>query len=72
MLTRATNRDLITRRVLDDPDSADRLTAHDLRGVSPLWWSSVALHGTFALDLGKRIDYHCGAAGAMVTEVVPG
>lgn len=72
MLTRAINRDLITQRVLDDPDFADRLTAHELCGLSPLLWSSVALHSTFALDLGKRIDYNCGAAGATVTEVVPG
>lgn len=44
-------------RVLDDPDFAGRLTANDLRGLTPLFWSNVALHGTFELDLDTRIDY---------------
>lgn len=51
-------------RVLDDPDWADRLTEHDRRGLTPLFWSNVALHGTFRLDLDKRIDYEHGAAPA--------
>ncbi|MFI9638466.1 Tn3 family transposase [Micromonospora sp. NPDC051925] len=44
-------------RVLDDPDWAGRLTEHDRRGLTPLFWSNVALHGTFTLDLDKRLDY---------------
>ncbi|MDG4789205.1 hypothetical protein O7626_25290 [Micromonospora sp. WMMD1102] len=49
-------------RVLDDADFAGRLTANDLRGLTPLFWSNVALHGTFELDLDKRIDYGRAAA----------
>src|SRR3954453_8033550 len=33
-------------RVLTEPEW-DRLTEHDLRGLTPLFWSNVALHGTF-------------------------
>lgn len=49
-------------RVLDDADFAGRLTDHDLRGLTPLFWSNVALHGTFELDLDKRLDYNRTAA----------
>lgn len=59
-------------RVLDDEDFAGQLTEHDLRGLTPLFWSNVALHGTFELDLDKRIDYNRGACGATATEVAPG
>ncbi len=60
-------------RVLDDADFAGRLTANDLRGLTPLFWSNVALHGTFELDLDKRIDYDRGAASAAVgEEATPG
>jgi hypothetical protein len=34
-----------------------RLAQHDLRGRTPLFWSNVALHGTFTLDLDTRLDY---------------
>lgn len=47
-------------RVLAESDWAARLTEHDLRGLTPLFWSNVALHGTFQLDLTKRIDYDHG------------
>ncbi|GAA0812165.1 hypothetical protein Sya03_57550 [Spirilliplanes yamanashiensis] len=33
--------------VLDDPQWPSRLTAYDVHGLSPLFWSNVALHGTF-------------------------
>ena len=46
-------------RVLDDPDWAARLTKHERRGLTPLFWSNVALHGTFQLDL--DYDYDHGA-----------
>ena len=42
-------------RVLDDPDWAARLTKPDRRGLTPLFWSNVALHGTAQLDLDKRL-----------------
>lgn len=48
-------------RVLDDPDWAARLTEHDRRGLTPLCWSNVALHGRFQLDLDKRLDCDHGA-----------
>jgi hypothetical protein len=51
-------------RVLTEPEWADRLTEHDLRGLAPLFWSNVALHGTFQLDLDQRIDYERGTVAA--------
>lgn len=47
-------------RVLSEPDWAARLTEHDLRALTPLFWSNVALHGTFQLDLNTRLDYDSG------------
>nr|WP_276314566.1 Tn3 family transposase [Micromonospora ureilytica] len=44
-------------RVLAEPEWAARLIEHDLRGLTPLFWSNVAPHGTFQLDLDQRIDY---------------
>ncbi|MGB7981131.1 MAG: transposase [Candidatus Nanopelagicales bacterium] len=44
-------------RVLDEPDWAARLTEHDLRGPTPLFWTNIALHGTFELDLNTHLDY---------------
>ncbi len=49
-------------RVLSEPDWAARLTPHDLRGLTPLFWSNVALHGTFQLDLDTRLDYDTAPA----------
>jgi hypothetical protein len=47
-------------RVLTEPDWAERLTEPDLRGLTPLFWSNVALHGTVELDLDKRLGYDRG------------
>ena len=47
-------------RILSEPEWAGRLTEHDLRGLTPLFWSNVALHGTFELDLRTRLDYDRG------------
>jgi TnpA family transposase len=47
-------------RVLDDPAWARRLTAADRRGLTPLFWSNVALHGRFELDMNTRLDYDLG------------
>lgn len=44
-------------RVLNEPEWSSRLTEHDRRGLTPLFWSNVALDGTFELDLDKRPDY---------------
>ena len=47
-------------RVLDDPEWAARMTVADRRGLTPLFWSNVALHGRFDLDMNTRIDYTRG------------
>ena len=47
-------------RVLDEDDWAALMNEADRRGLSPLFWSNVALHGTFELDLDKRLDYDGG------------
>jgi TnpA family transposase len=44
-------------RILTEPEWADKLTERDRRGLTPLFWSNVLLHGIFALDLTKRMDY---------------
>jgi hypothetical protein len=36
------------------------MTNADRRGLTPLFWSNVALHGTFELDMTKRLDYDRG------------
>jgi hypothetical protein len=51
-------------RVLAEPEWAGLMNTHDQRALTPLFWSNVALHGTFALDLDKRLDYDRGTASA--------
>jgi hypothetical protein len=48
-------------RVLAEPAWAERMDAPDRRGLTPLFWSNVAVHGVFELDLDKRLDYERGA-----------
>ena len=48
-------------RVLDSLAWQQQLTETDLRGLTPLFWSNVALHGTFELDLDKRLNNDAGA-----------
>jgi len=50
-------------RVLTERAWAEWLTEPDLRGLTPLFWSNATLHGTFELDLNKRLDYDRGAVG---------
>lgn len=47
----------LVEAVLDEPAWAAAMNDHDRRGLTPLFWSNVALHGTFELDLSKRLDY---------------
>jgi hypothetical protein len=47
-------------RVLGALQWAQQLTDTDLRGLTRLFWSDVALRGTFELDLGKRLNYERG------------
>jgi hypothetical protein len=44
-------------RILSEPEWAGKMTERDLRGLTPLLWGNVLLHGIFALDLAKRLDY---------------
>jgi hypothetical protein len=44
-------------RVLEEPVWAQRMTKHDRRGLSPLFWSNVALYGRWHLDMDQRIDF---------------
>jgi hypothetical protein len=39
-------------------------TAENRRALSPLFWSNVALHGRFELDLDAQLDYHLGPVPA--------
>jgi len=48
-------------RVLGELQWAQQLTDTGLRGLTQLFWSNVALHGTFERDLDKRLDYQRGA-----------
>jgi hypothetical protein len=36
------------------------MTEHDRRGLSPLFWSDVALYGRWHLDMDQRIDFDRG------------
>ncbi|MEV0734144.1 hypothetical protein [Polymorphospora sp. NPDC050346] len=40
--------------MLSEPEWAARLSPHDPRGLTPLFWSNVLLHGTVKLDLNTR------------------
>jgi TnpA family transposase len=47
---------LLVQRVVDDPAWANRLTAEDRRGLTPLFWSNINPYGTFHLDMTTRLD----------------
>jgi hypothetical protein len=44
-------------RILSEPAWAAKMTERDLRGLAPMFWGNVLLHGVFAIDLNKRLDY---------------
>lgn len=46
----------LVETVLEELDWAAQMNDHDKRALTPLFWSNVALHGTFELDLDKRLD----------------
>jgi TnpA family transposase/DNA-binding cell septation regulator SpoVG len=48
---------ILLQRVLDDREWADRLTDHDRRALSPLFWTHVNPYGTFTLDMDTRLDF---------------
>lgn len=43
----------------------------DTMGLTPLFWSSVALHGTFTLDMDTRLDYARGAVAIPAPRPAP-
>jgi hypothetical protein len=48
---------LLVQRVLEEADWAGRLnTDEDRRGLTPLFWSNINPHGTFRLDMNRRLD----------------
>ena len=47
---------ILVQQVLADPAWAERLTAEDRRGLSPLFWTHVNLYGTFTLDMDRHLD----------------
>jgi hypothetical protein len=44
-------------RILSEPAWAAKMTERDLRGLTTMFWGNVLLHGVFAIDLNKRLDY---------------
>ena len=43
------------QEVLSDPATGIDLTAEDLRGLTPLFYSHVNPYGTFKLDMAERL-----------------
>ena len=46
---------LMIQQVLAEPAWQHRLTAADLRALTPLLWAHVNPYGTFALDMSTRL-----------------
>ncbi|WP_374225932.1 Tn3 family transposase [Pseudonocardia sp. KRD291] len=46
---------LMIQDVLAEPDWDDVLTAEDYRGLTPLIWAHVAMHGEFKLNMTRRL-----------------
>ena len=42
--------------IVGDLGWADRLTAEDKRGITPLIWGHVVPHGEIRLDIGRRLE----------------
>ena len=58
---------LMVQDVLADQAWADRLTAEDRRGLTPLFWAHVAPYGEVRLDMGRRLPLD-GSAPAVPPE----
>ena len=58
-------------RVLDEPDWAERRPTPTGASLTPLFWSNVAMHGTFELDMIERLDYERGPRPAEAPQVDP-
>jgi hypothetical protein len=61
---------LMIQQVLAEPDWQDRLTAVDLRALSPLKWQHVNPYGTFTLNMKERLPLErvAGSARAALPE----
>jgi Tn3 transposase DDE domain len=46
---------LLIQQVLSEPAWQGRLTAADLRALTPLLWAHVNTYGTFTLDMSERL-----------------
>jgi Tn3 transposase DDE domain len=46
---------LMIQQVLSEPAWQDRLTAADLRALTPLLWVHVNPYGTFTLNMSERL-----------------
>jgi TnpA family transposase len=53
---------LMVQDVLADETWADRLTAEDKRGLTPLFWTHVAPYGEVRLDMGRCLALHADTA----------
>jgi hypothetical protein len=53
---------MLVQDVLAEPAWADALTAEDRRGLTPLFWSNVALYGEVKLNMGKRLELRADTA----------
>ncbi|TCO60754.1 Tn3 family transposase [Actinocrispum wychmicini] len=47
-------------RVLDEPEWTRRMDTVHRRGLTPLFWSNIALHGRFDLDMEEHLDFGRG------------
>lgn len=54
---------LMIQDVLDDPAWATRLGPEDYRGLTPLTWAHVAMHGEFKLNMSNRLTLGTAPAG---------
>jgi Tn3 transposase DDE domain len=50
------------QRVLAEPGWRARMTAADIRGLTPLVWAHVNPYGMFDLDMERRLDLDLAAA----------
>ncbi len=55
---------LLVQEVLADPAWAKRLTDHDRRALSPLFWTHVNPYGTFDLDMSTHLDFATSTGNA--------
>jgi TnpA family transposase len=47
---------IMVQRVLDEGTWSARLTAHDRRALTPLFWSHVNLYGKLSIDMDRHLD----------------